>query len=348
MTSRQKVLDAVNHKEGLIPRDYSGAPGLDERVRALIGVAGHEAMLERFGVDIRPVGADFLADHPLWQAYQRAVPAGYVAHAFGPWRRVMPEGGSGGDQTEDLPRLKDATSVREIEALALPEPDWFDYQDLRNRCARYDEFARMLNVGSHMLSATGLRTMESFFMDLLADAPMAEALMERLHTMIHGFCQRALAEAPGQIEIIRMGSDLAMQQSLLVSPETFRTFWFGRIRQICDTAHRHGAKLMFHSCGAIAPLIPALIEAGIDILDPVQTSAAGMDLGELKRQFGRDITFHGGIDTQQFIPQASAAELRDEVRRVCDLMGKGGGYILCTSNSFMPDTEPQKVVAMYE
>ena len=105
---------------------------------------------------------------------------------------------------------------------------------------------------------------------------------------------------------------------------------------------------MYHTCGAIREIIPDFIEIGVDILDPVQAAATGMDLAELKREFGRDICLHGGISTQTVLPFMSAAEVRDEVRRTLDIMMPGGGYILVPDQSLQPDVPLENIVAMYE
>ena len=108
-------------------------------------------------------------------------------------------------------------------------------------------------------------------------------------------------------------------------------------------------RIFYHSCGAILPVIPDLIESGIDILNPVQVSAAGMETGELKRRFGRDLTFYGGgVDTQHVLPRGTPAEVRDEVRRRIDDLAPGGGFIFDTVHNVQADVPPENIVAMWE
>ena len=105
-----------------------------------------------------------------------------------------------------------------------------------------------------------------------------------------------------------LGSDFGHQQGLLFSPNMWADFFAQNIKQLCDLAHGYGVRVMMHSCGAIARLIPMLIEAGVDILDPVQVSAAGMEPAGLAAAFGERLVFHGGIDTQHVLPVASSEE----------------------------------------
>jgi uroporphyrinogen decarboxylase len=105
---------------------------------------------------------------------------------------------------------------------------------------------------------------------------------------------------------------------------------------------------MLHSCGSVASLIPAFVEAGVAILDPIQTTAAGMDPSWLKQGFGDVLCFHGGVDTQYLLPQGTPDDVRREVRRLIDVLGRGGGYIFCASQWLQPDVPLDNILAMYD
>jgi uroporphyrinogen decarboxylase len=108
------------------------------------------------------------------------------------------------------------------------------------------------------------------------------------------------------------------------------------------------AKIFFHTCGGIYPLIPIFVECGLDILDPLQTTAAGMDLDRIKREFGDRLAFHGGIDIQQVMPFGTVDQVREEVRLRIRQLAPGGGFILAPCHAFQDDTPPENIVAMYE
>lgn len=135
------------------------------------------------------------------------------------------------------------------------------------------------------------------------------------------YFDRMFAAAPGRIDILRVADDLGMQDRLLVSPKLFEQFVALRLRRLVDMAHSHGVKVMFHSCGAIVPLIDGIIAAGVDILDPIQVTAQGMDPKFLKERFGRRICLHGTIDTQYLLPQGSPEDVRRTVREMIGVLG---------------------------
>ncbi len=139
--------------------------------------------------------------------------------------------------------------------------------------------------------------------------------------------------------------------SLLVSPNLLKEIYFPRYKQLFEAIKRWNpkAKIFFHSCGAIRPIIPDLIEAGVDILNPVQYSARGMELEGLKNDFGKDVVFWGGgIDTQKILPFGKPQEVRDEVKRVLDIMAPGGGFVFATVHNIHSDVPTENIEAMLE
>ena len=143
------------------------------------------------------------------------------------------------------------------------------------------------------------------------------------------------------------GNDFGMQKGLLFSEEMWMEFFYESYRRIVEQAHRHGLVVMTHSCGNIAPLIRHLIDAGVDILDPVQTTAAGMDPSRLKPAFGDEIVFHGAVDTQQILPRCTPDEVGRHVREMVEVIGRDGGYIVAPCNNLQDDTPVENVVALY-
>jgi len=166
------------------------------------------------------------------------------------------------------------------------------------------------------------------------------------------YWERALALVGKNVMMVSEADDLASQNCALISPQLYRKLIKPRHTKLFSFIKKHAAvdvKIFYHSCGAVAPLLPDLIEAGIDILNPVQVSAAGMDTKELKRQFGKDLTFYGGgVDTQRILPRGTPAEVRDEVRRRIDDLAPGGGFIFNTVHNIQADVPPENIVAMWE
>ena len=152
------------------------------------------------------------------------------------------------------------------------------------------------------------------------------------------------------VDILWCGDDFGGQQGMLLDPDTWRRIFKPRIRFMFEAFRKAspGIKLAWHSCGSIGPIIPDFIELGLDILNPIQPLARGMDPVCLKENFGRDLVFFGGIDVQELLPHGSPAKIRDEVKRRIEILGKDGGYIVAPAHNIQPDTPVENVSALFE
>jgi uroporphyrinogen decarboxylase len=151
------------------------------------------------------------------------------------------------------------------------------------------------------------------------------------------------------VDVVGEADDLGGQDRTLFSPAMYRSMVKPLQRELFDFLHAHtDAKVFFHSCGAIRELIPDLIEIGVDALNPVQVSATGMDSAELKREFGRDLTFWGGgVDTQRILGSGSVDDVRAEVRRRVTDLAPGGGFVFATVHNVQPNVPPENLLAMW-
>ncbi|NLF99900.1 MAG: hypothetical protein GX565_07090 [Lentisphaerae bacterium] len=188
---------------------------------------------------------------------------------------------------------------------------------------------------------------QNFLCALAADPDLARTLVDRMTDMYMELNAAYFEALKGRLEVWFFGNDFGSQESLLFSTGMWGDFFFGNIRRLTALAHGHGLKVMMHSCGAVAPLIPLLIEAGVDILDPVQVSAAGMVPGALKSAFGDRIVFHGGIDTQRVLPFGTPDDVIRHVRATVATLGRGGGYLFAPSQILGPDIPTDNILAMY-
>jgi len=198
--------------------------------------------------------------------------------------------------------------------------------------------------------AFALQGMETFLCNMALHPDFARDLLER----IAGYCKqlmgRFLDELGDHVDIIKIGDDLGTQESLMISPKMYREMLkpvhADFISYIKSRTH---AKVFFHSDGDVAPLIEDFIEIGVDILNPIQTSAGSMaDLPSLKKRYGRNIVFCGGIDTHRLLPYGSVEEVRQEVRRVIQILGPGGGCMIGAVHTVMDDVPPENVLAMVD
>jgi len=244
--------------------------------------------------------------------------------------------------------LSGAQSVDELRAHRWPEVDWFDVSGFAARLEEWSDLAVMASGASVWQHASFLRGIENLLVDMLAEPEMAAFLMDRFTDFYVSFFDRMLTEAKGRIDILRIADDLGTQVGLLIGPDVFEEFVVPRLKRLIDMAHGHGAKVMFHSCGSIVPFLDRLIEIGVDILDPVQVTAANMDPGMLKKRFGPRLCFHGSIDTQRLLPHGTPGEVAATVRRMRAVLGDGGGLILAPSHVFQGDVPTANILALYE
>jgi uroporphyrinogen decarboxylase len=187
-------------------------------------------------------------------------------------------------------------------------------------------------------------------MDLALEPKLAHALAQKLADHAVANLERYLDAVGDYIQIIQMGDDLGTQRGPQMSPAMYWEFIKPRHRQIYQYVKAHSNLYVFlHSCGSIYALIPYLIEAGVDILNPVQISAVAMDPTRLKREFGRDLVFWGGgADTQHVLPDAKPEEVRQHVRELIEIFAPGGGFVFCQVHNIQANVPPANVVAMFE
>jgi uroporphyrinogen decarboxylase len=159
--------------------------------------------------------------------------------------------------------------------------------------------------------------------------------------------ERIFDAARGELEIYYFGNDFGTQRGLFFSREMFHEFFAPGLARLARQAKERGMAVMFHSCGSVSALIPDFIAAGIDILDPVQAMAAGMDPLKLKTEYGDKLCFHGGIDTQSLLPFGTSDQVRDRVRQVVERAGSGGGYILAPDQLLQGDVPLDNILALY-
>jgi uroporphyrinogen decarboxylase len=188
-------------------------------------------------------------------------------------------------------------------------------------------------------------------MDLAADPAEAERLLDKLVEIHLEGLSKLLPAVGDYVDLIQLGDDLGMQQGPFFSPELFRKVFKPRYRTITRHIRRlkPHIKIFLHCCGGVYPLIHDLIEAGFEVLNPVQIAAKDMEPAKLKREFGKDITFWGGgCDTQTVLPCATPQQIRDHVRRNIDAFAPGGGFVFCQVHNILAEVPPENVVAMYE
>ena len=346
VSSKERVLTAVNLAEAdRTPLDFQANPWLLQRLHGDLGTTSHRDLLLRLRSDI--VDLRGVVD----PVYRGPIPAsrdlgGGVRENVWGWRQKVIDTAAGPEDCFVEFVLENAASIEECERRQWPDPDWFDFGDFAERLAPWCDFAVMASGASVFQHPSFLRRIDNLLMDMAVQPEMALWLMDRFTDFYVGYFDRMFTAADGRIDILRMADDLGTQIGLFFGPDMFRTFVKPRVKKLVDLAHSHGVKFMFHSCGAIRPLIEDLIEIGVDILDPLQAAAEGMDPQTLKDDFGDRICLHGGICTQHLLPQGTPEEVRCETQQRLEIFGAGGGYILAPCHVLQTDVPTENILAM--
>jgi uroporphyrinogen decarboxylase len=304
-----------------------------------------ESLLQRFDIDFRWVVPNWV------QVTERNDVPGYVDMWGVPYKAA-----ADWDHC-----VVDGAPVRHATLDTIDDFQWPDSNDpeqfrgLRDRAKHLYENTDFV-VGADaikagvLMNSLQMRGYDQFFMDLVIDKPFAEALMDRILKKLKEMWSRYMEEVGEYVQLVYLTDDLGSQTSLLISPKLFREMLMPRMKELHD--HIKGladVKVMFHTDGAVLPLVDDFLEMNVDILNPVQTSVTGLeDTHALKEAFGDRLCFHGAIDVQHMMPNASTEELEHEIaRRIYDL-GRNGGYILAPCHNIGHDIPPENVITLFE
>ncbi len=229
-----------------------------------------------------------------------------------------------------------------------PDPDKFDYSGAKAlaKRARSWDFATIGPWISHFEIYCQMRGLENALMDTLANPDFLDAAIDRIDAIQTVMLERLLLELEDDIDIIFISDDMGMQDNLLISLDAWETHFKPRLKNWCDLIHSYGKKVLYHTDGAVLPIIPGLIECGIDILNPIQHVCPGMDTAPLKEKFGKEIIFHGGIENQRILPMGTAEEVAGETRMCLETLGRDGGYICCSCHNAQAGTPVENILAM--
>ncbi len=250
--------------------------------------------------------------------------------------------------------LKEAESLDAIESYPWPDPeDYLSVGGLRDQATHLrqntDYAVAGYTAGSLFEQSWYLRGYPELLTDFMINKDFAHALFRKVLDVRKRHAEIYLGEVGEYLDVIQVGDDIATQEAPTMSPALYRemvkpyqTELFQFIKE------RTPAKLYYHSCGTVSPLVEDLIEIGVDVLNPIQVSANQMDPADLKRRFGDRIAFWGAIDTQHVLPFGTPDEVKAEVRRRIDALAPGGGYVLAGVHNLQPDIPPENIVAMYE
>lgn len=244
---------------------------------------------------------------------------------------------------------------------AIPSPPWHldifnndDFKIFKNNIKNLYEdtdYSILLSLGCNLFETGNfLRSMDNFLCDIYLDKNGTTRLLDKLVERNLKKIERVIEGVSEYIDILMFGDDLGGQDAPLMSPEVFREIFKPQYKRMWDYVHDNSnCKVFLHSCGSIYRLIPDLIDVGLDILNPVQTSAREMEPERLKKEFGKDITFWGGgCDTRDVLPNKTPKEIKEHVKERIEIFSKGGGFVFNQVHNILADVPPENVIAMLE
>ncbi len=377
MNSRERILTALDHQESdLVPFDLAGSTwtgitnGAYQKLLAFLGKDPEEPdwsdvvqqivipsndILELLGVDTR--GLFPLTSHN-WNVHQKLTDRGENWEYHDEWGFTHNFPKKGGFW---FSLVKHPMEDIEPDINAIPGYNWPQATD-KERIKGLREKAILFRNENKIVMLKGLcagifemqqrfRGMTNALVDPFLYPEFSDSLIGKLADLKIEFWKMALAELGDVVDVIAEADDYGTQESQLIDPEHFRSFYKPHIARIISEMKKSApsAKIMFHSCGNVRPLIPDFIEMGIDVLNPVHVNAAGMEPYQLKKDFGKDIVFWGGgVDTQKILANGTPAEVKADVMKNIDALAPGGGFVFAAVHNIQSEVPPGNIMAMIE
>lgn len=247
--------------------------------------------------------------------------------------------------------LAHCKTVEQVMEHSWPSLDWWDYSKIKDVIAlnkRTDDRAIMFFAGGAFETPWYMRGMEQFFIDLYENPDIVTAICTKVRDYYYNRAMRVLEAADGQIDIIGSGGDIGGQNCLMLDPDTWRSLIKPHTAGLIQPFKDMGLITFYHSCGSVDVVIDDLVEIGLDILDPIQITAGGMQPESLRDRFADRISFHGAIDEVELLPHATPREVYEETMRTISVLGKNYGFIVSPSHQVQGDTSVENVLSIFQ
>ncbi|MGQ9626680.1 MAG: uroporphyrinogen decarboxylase family protein [Anaerolineae bacterium] len=337
MTSKERVLKAYHfERPDRIPIDFCACEEVYKRLQDHFGT-DQVGMLEKLHVDFR-------WPRPAWIGPELKLPDGTPTDYFG-----IPRCGVGDFGYSIQHPLAHLESEKDIEAYPWPTADMWDYDVFKEECERFEGYALYGGGWAWFFEAAAeLVGMEKFFMMLYDDPDLVQKLLGRIVDFFYEISKRMYEKAGDKIDIFFMGDDYGTQRGPLISLKMWRKFIKPHLKRLYDLAKEYDLLIMHHSCGSIVEFLPDMMEIGLNIIEPVQVRAFGMDVKELVKKFGGRLCFHGSIDTQHTLPFGKPEDVRREVLDRIETFREVGGFTISPTQHLLPEIPLENILTMYE
>ncbi len=343
MTHRQRVLAAIRRQSlDRLPTDIWATTEVRQKLMNHFGVQTWIGVYDCLEIDgiikLKPpyIGPPTLVDGDYWED----------EWGFGYRRQAYPTG----VYTERVRApLAEAETIDDLKAFRWPSPDWYDYGALPQMAALYPARAIECGYAAIFFWHNKLRGLELSLMDPLLHPELTHYLVARVSEFFNEYHRRCFEALRGVVDITQVTDDFGSQHGLLISPRVFDEFYRPAIQSAIDLARTYGLIVFHHDDGDLRPLLPRLVEMGIDVLNPIQWRCGNWDLAALKAEFGSRLCFHGGVDNQITLPFGTADDVRTEVKMLIEKLAPDGtGFIVAPCHNLQANTPVENIIAMYE
>ncbi len=371
MNSRERLETTLNHKEpDRVPIDLGGivtgiTTGANKTLKSYLNIESNDsvvdrvqqlahpsdAVLERLSVDTSYIYLQASRD---WHDIELA--DNTYQDEFGVLRKAAyrPDGWLLYYDFVGHP-LSEAETVKDLAKFKWPDPHdpsrYEGIEETARKLSEETEFGLIANVIASIFEFSWyLRGYMRFFEDVILNPNLISALLEMMGEYQRALLGEVLDRIGPYISVVMTGTDLGTQRAPVISPDVYRSLVWPEYKKLWDMIRsKTHAKIFYHSCGSLYPMIPYLIEGGIDILHPIQPMAADMgDRVKLKREFGDQLTFWGGFDQQHVLPHGTPEEVQEEAKRLLDAFMPGGGFVFAAGHNIQSDVPPENVIALFD
>lgn len=339
MTPKERWLAVLNKQTpDRIPTDYWATSEAHQKLMAHLKCATDQELYARLHIDRAIAVSPRYVGPPLKPH----------TDVFGCLHQTVDYGNGTYNECISHP-LASYTSIEEIEShYTWPCPDWYDYSHLPQQVNLWADYPIRGGGSEPFLIYKKLRGDVQAFMDLIENPDIVHYCLDKLFDLAYTNTLRIYETLPHQIDLSYVAEDMGGQENLLFSPSHIHTFLLPRMKRMIDLAHEAGVFVFFHSDGAIFNIIPDMIDIGIDVLNPIQWRCQGMDRETLVQKFGKQITFHGGVDNQQTLAFGTPQDVQNEVRDNIHILNTHNRYILAPCHNIQAVSPPENIVALYD
>ncbi len=347
LSSQERVLLALDHKETDRVPIAMICSGINEPTRSEFD----EFLQKTLNIDIKSY-LDSMLDI-------RSVAPDYIgpklkanADFWGVKRdNILRDDGGSYNEISYYP-LAEATTIDDLLSHNWPDADWFDYSVIPQQIERHNkdgnEYAIMALNCNIFETSWYMRGFQQSFMDLVLEPDFFSFILKKVTDFYCEHARRTLEAAGGKIDLIFTADDIGQQNGLLMSLDMWEEHIKPCHMRVNEVIHEYGAKVIYHTDGAVMEAVPGLIDMGIDVLQALQFDASGMDPEVLKNQYGDRLCFEGGVSVQKTLPFDSCLDVKNEVENLISTLGKSGGYILGPSHVIQTGTPLENIFAMFE